>query len=144
VRPVSRLGAERSQVQILSPRSSRASPSINGTFPISYLYATRNALNLGLTPGAALNFTASIPIEAQGTEAPAVEVTNLSETITVTWPTDEGLQTQSLVAGNPIMLNGLIPQSHDAPAGFDPATVGLEVWPKPRQPLMQSRPRSMP
>jgi hypothetical protein len=38
-----------------------------------------------------------------------VEVTNLSGTITVTWPTDEGLQTQSLVAGNPITLNGLIP-----------------------------------
>lgn len=89
--------------------SSVSAFSINGTFPLNYLYATRNALNLGLTPGTALNFTASIPIEDQGTEAPAVEVTNLSGTITVTWPTDEGLQTQSLVAGNPITLNGLAP-----------------------------------
>jgi hypothetical protein len=83
--------------------------SISGTFPITYLNATRDALNLGLFPGSSLNGTVSIPIEDQGTEAPMVEVTNVSGSITVTWPSDSGLQTQSLVAGDPITLSGLAP-----------------------------------
>jgi hypothetical protein len=83
--------------------------SINGTFPISSLYATRNALNLGLSPGSALNCAITVPVEAQAAEAPWVEVTNLTGTITVTWPTDTGLQTQVLVAGNPLTLYGLAP-----------------------------------
>jgi hypothetical protein len=87
--------------------SSVSALSINGTFPITSLYATRNALSLGLPPGSSLASTISIPIEPQGTDAPVVEVTNVSGTITVTWPTDDGPQTQTLVAGDPITLNGL-------------------------------------
>jgi len=89
--------------------SSVSALSINGTLPITSLYATQNALSLGLPPGGSLNFTVSIPIEDQGTDAPAVEVTNLAGTITVTWPTDSGLQTQTLLAGDPVALNGLAP-----------------------------------
>ena len=89
--------------------SSVSALSINGTLPITSLDATRNALNLGLPPGSALNFEVTIPIEDQETEAPVVEVTNLSGTITVTWPTDTGLQTQALLAGDPITLYGLAP-----------------------------------
>jgi hypothetical protein len=80
--------------------------SIAGTLSITDLYATRNALNLGLLPGSSLAFTASIPIEGQG--APVVEVTNVSGTITVTWPTDSGLETQAVVAGDPVALSGLV------------------------------------
>jgi hypothetical protein len=81
--------------------------SINGTLPITDLYATRTALNLGLPPNSALNFTISIPIEPQENEAPMVEVTNFSGTVTVTWPTDTGLQFQTLEPGDPIALYGL-------------------------------------
>ena len=49
----------------------------------------------------------SIPIEFQGSDAPWVEVTNLTGTVTVTWPTATGLQTQTLLAGDPLTLNGL-------------------------------------
>ncbi len=87
--------------------SSASALSIAGALSITDLYATRNALNLGLLPGSSLNCTVSIPIEDQGTGAPVVEVTNLSGTITVTWPTDSGLQTQVLVAGDPTPLFGL-------------------------------------
>ena len=89
--------------------SSASALSIAGTFPITALYATRNALNLGLPPGSALNIAVSIPIEHQEGDAPAVEVTNLSGTITATWPTNSGLQTQALLAGDPITLDGLVP-----------------------------------
>jgi hypothetical protein len=81
--------------------------SIAGALSITDLYTTGNALSLGLLPGSSLNSTVSIPIENQGTGAPVVEVTNVSGTITVTWPTDSGLQTQALLAGDPITLNGL-------------------------------------
>jgi len=81
--------------------------SINGTLPINDLYATRNALNLGVSPSSELNFTLSIPIEPQENEAPVVEVTNFSGTATVEWPTDTGLQFQTLVSGDPIALYGL-------------------------------------
>jgi hypothetical protein len=87
--------------------SSVSALSINGTFPITSLYATRNALSLGVPPGSSLASTISIPIEHQESEPPVVVVTNLSGTITVTWPTEDGLQTQTLLAGDPITLNGL-------------------------------------
>lgn len=83
--------------------------SIAGTLSITQLYATGNALSLGLPPGSSLAFTASIPIEDQGTAAPVVEVTNVSGTVTVTWPTDSGPQTQELVSGDPIPLVGFAP-----------------------------------
>ncbi|HEX3238603.1 MAG TPA: hypothetical protein VHR18_00525 [Solirubrobacterales bacterium] len=83
--------------------------SINGTLPLTSLYATGNVLSLGLPPGSSLASTISIPIEPSGTGAPQVEVTNVSGTITVTWPTDQGPQTQALVAGDPITLSGLAP-----------------------------------
>jgi hypothetical protein len=89
--------------------SSVSALSIAGTISLTSFYATRNALNMNLEPGSSLNMSVSIPIELQGLEAPAVEVTNLAGTITVTWPTNEGLQTQALVAGDPITLYGLAP-----------------------------------
>ena len=86
----------------------RRALSFNGTFPVNYLYATENALSLGLSPGTALDFTVSVPIEDRGAgTTPAVEVTNLSGTITVTWPTETGLQTQVLAPGDPISLSDL-------------------------------------
>lgn len=83
--------------------------SIAGTMSITDFYATRSALTVGLGSGSPLNLTVSIPIEHQGIEAPAVTVTNLTGYITVTWPTDTGLQTQTLLAGDPITLYGLAP-----------------------------------
>jgi len=77
--------------------------------PINYLYATRNALKPGTDPRRRPQLHGFDSIEDQPPALQSLEVTNLSGTITVTWPTDEGLQTQSLVAGNRITLNGLIP-----------------------------------
>jgi len=89
--------------------SSVTALSINGALSITDLYATGNALSLGFPPGSPLNCTMTIPIEHQGTEAAVVEVTNLSGTITATWPTDTGPQTQALLPGDPTTLYGLAP-----------------------------------
>jgi len=82
--------------------------SISGTFPITELYASRAALSLGISPGSELNFTISVPIDQEKNAAPVVEVTNVSGTITVEWPTDTGPQFQSLEPGDPISLYGLV------------------------------------
>lgn len=87
--------------------SSVSALSIAGTSPITNFFATRNALSMELPPGSPLDLELSVPIEFQGGDAPEVEVTNVSGVITVTWPTNAGLQTQVLSAGDPITLNGL-------------------------------------
>lgn len=89
--------------------SSASALSIEGAFSVTNFEATSNALNLGLLPGSSLLFTVSIPVDLQGTEAPVVEVTNVSGTITVTWPTDTGPQTQTVVPGDPVTLYGMAP-----------------------------------
>jgi len=89
--------------------SSVTALSINGALSITDFYATANVLSLGMLPGSSLNCTVTIPIEDQGTDAPVVEETNLSGTVTVTWPTDTGPQTQTLLAGDPIALYGFAP-----------------------------------
>lgn len=89
--------------------SSVSALSIGGMLSITDLYVTGNALNLGVLPGSPLNYTVTIPLEDQETDAPVVEVTNFSGIVTVTWPTDSGLQTQTLLAGDPIALYGFAP-----------------------------------
>lgn len=88
--------------------NSTSALEVAGSIPITAFFATRGALNLGLPPGSALNIAVSIPIEHQEGDAPTVEVTNLSGTITATWPTSSGLQTQALLAGDPITLDDLV------------------------------------
>lgn len=89
--------------------SSVSALSIYGTLSITSLAATAKALNLGMPPGSALNFTVTIPIELQSAEAPTVEVNNLTGNITATWPTADGPQTQVLAPGDPTTLSGLVP-----------------------------------
>lgn len=89
--------------------SPRRALSMAGTFSLNEFEATANALNLGLPSGSPLEFSLSIPIEHQESEDPAVEVTNVTGTMTVSWPSESGLQTQTLTAGDPLTLNGLAP-----------------------------------
>lgn len=88
-------------VWTLDPRRPLA---FSGTFTVTNLVATENALSLGLSPGSPLDFTVSVPLADQFGGAPDVEVTNVSGTITVEWPTETGPQFQSLEAGVPLTL----------------------------------------
>jgi hypothetical protein len=40
--------------------------------------------------------------------APTIEITNFAGTVTITWPTSSGLQTQTVMSGDPITLNGFV------------------------------------
>ncbi|MFN8216644.1 MAG: hypothetical protein U0R71_08615 [Solirubrobacterales bacterium] len=89
--------------------SSVGTLAIVGTPSVSSIYATRGALSIGLPAAEPLNMEVSVPLEQEGAEAPSVEVTNVVGTITVTWTTTTGLQTQTLLAGDPLVLYGLAP-----------------------------------
>lgn len=79
--------------------------SMSGTISFSSLYITSGAINFNVESGT--QFTASIvaPVTAPG-GAPTLEITNFAGTVTVTWPTSTGLQTQTVMSGDPITLNG--------------------------------------
>jgi hypothetical protein len=68
---------------------------------------TSDAVNFNVEPGTTFDAAVTVPVESEGPEAPAVEVTNFSGTVTVTWPTDVGLQTQVVIPGDPLTLFGL-------------------------------------
>lgn len=79
--------------------------SLSGTISFSALYMTSGAINFNVESGT--TFTASVvaPVSAPG-GAPAIEVTNFAGVVTVTWPTSEGLQSQMVMSGDPLTLNG--------------------------------------
>lgn len=79
--------------------------SLAGTISFTSLYLTRGALSFNVESGTTFNASIAIPIQAW--ESPSVEVTNFAGTVTVTWPTSTGLQTQTLLSGDPLTLNGL-------------------------------------
>ena len=79
--------------------------SMMGTISFSALYVIAGAINFNVESGT--TFTASVvaPVSAAG-GAPRIEVTNFAGMVTVTWPTSSGLQTQILMAGDPLTLDG--------------------------------------
>ena len=79
--------------------------SMSGTISFNSLYVTSGAINFNVDSGTM--FTASVvtPVSAPG-GAPSLEITNFAGMVTVTWPTDQGLQTQIVMSGDPITLNG--------------------------------------
>jgi hypothetical protein len=100
-----------SQILITGPASfglgQTAALSFSGTISFNSLYMTRDALNFNVEPGTIFNAAVVVPIESEGSGSPAVEVTNFAGTVTVTWPTDVGLQTQIVLPGDPLTLFGV-------------------------------------
>lgn len=79
--------------------------SMAGTISFDALYVTSGAMNFNVQSGTTFNASVVIPVESQGSATLAV--TNFSGTVTVTWPTDTGLETQTMMSGDPITLSGL-------------------------------------
>lgn len=79
--------------------------SMAGTINFTALYVTSGAINFNVESGTTFHATVGAPVDAAG-GAPTLAVTNFSGTVTVTWPTSSGLQTQALMSGDPITLNG--------------------------------------
>jgi hypothetical protein len=66
---------------------------------------TSDAMNFNVQSGTTFNASVVIPVESQGWAT--LEVTNFAGNVTVTWPTDTGLETQTVMPGDPITLSGL-------------------------------------
>jgi hypothetical protein len=79
--------------------------TMSGTISFSALYVTSGAINFNVESGTTFNASVVTPVNAPG-GAPSIEVTNFAGTVTVTWPTAQGLQTQTVMSGDPITLNG--------------------------------------
>jgi hypothetical protein len=100
-----------SQILISGPASfclaQTAALTFSGTISFTSLFMTRDALDFNVESGTTFNAAVVVPVESEGAGSPSVEVTNFTGTVTVTWPTDTGFQTQTVLAGDPLTLVGL-------------------------------------
>jgi len=77
------------------------------TFSIWALRVTAGAISFSVAPGTAFNAAvqAKVTSNTAGTP-PSIEVTNFTGTVTASWLTSTGLQTQLLESGNQTTLSG--------------------------------------
>ncbi|MEZ0242904.1 MAG: hypothetical protein ACAH11_05975 [Sphingomonas sp.] len=80
--------------------------SISSSVNYNYLQATSGAVCFDVAQGVA--FTAGIQVPVTATQDPEITVTNFSGTVTVTWTTASGPETQTLMPGNPMTLSGFV------------------------------------
>lgn len=81
--------------------------SMSGTLSFNALYVTSGAINFNVGSGTSFVASIVVPLSATGT-TPVIEITNFVGTVTITWPTATGLQTQVVMPGDPIPLNGYV------------------------------------
>lgn len=81
--------------------------SISGTIAFDSLYLTSNAINFNVETGTTFNAQVAVPVSASS-GAPSIEITNFAGTVTVTWPTATGLETQVIMPDSPLTLNGFV------------------------------------
>jgi hypothetical protein len=79
--------------------------SMSGTISFSSFYVTSEAINFNVESETSFNASVTAPVSASG-GAPMIEITNFAGIVTVTWPTSMGLQTQIVMSGDPVTLNG--------------------------------------
>ncbi|MDF2385709.1 hypothetical protein JMG10_29860 [Nostoc ellipsosporum NOK] len=82
-----------------------SSLSMAGTISFTSLYITSGAINFNVESGTSFTAAVVTPVHQTGSNSPTLEVTNFAGTVTVTWPTPNGLQTQTVMSGDPITLN---------------------------------------
>lgn len=81
--------------------------TMSGTIAFRALYITSGAINFNVESGTTFNAQVTIPLSAPNA-APSIEITNFAGTVTVTWPTTTGLQTQQIMSGDPLTLSGFV------------------------------------
>lgn len=81
--------------------------AMSGTITFSSLYVTTGAISFNVDPGTSFNAQITVPLSSSN-GAPVIEVTNFAGTVLVTWPTATGLQTQTVMSGDPLTLNGFV------------------------------------
>lgn len=81
--------------------------SMSGTINFSSLYVTTGAISFNVESGTSFNAQITVPLSSSN-GAPTIEVTNFAGTVLLTWPTATGLQTQSIMSGDPLTLSGFV------------------------------------
>ncbi len=79
--------------------------SMSGTISFSSLYVTSGAINFNVESGTTFNAQITAPLSAPS-GPPSIEITNFAGTVTVTWPTATGLQTQQIMSSDALTLSG--------------------------------------
>uniref|UniRef100_B0T4K3 Uncharacterized protein n=1 Tax=Caulobacter sp. (strain K31) TaxID=366602 RepID=B0T4K3_CAUSK len=84
--------------------------AVNGTFTFNTLSVTQNAVLFGVAAGA--TFTGTITLDVtpnQPNGTPVILVSNLTvDSATVTYPTNDGPETQVLTPGQELTLSGFV------------------------------------
>jgi len=80
------------------------------SLPLTNLAATPGSILMETAPGGpALNFALNATIEFEGTSSPTLTLEGgVGATITATWPTSTGPQTQIVLPYNPFVLTGIL------------------------------------
>lgn len=78
-----------------------------GTISFSSLYCTSGAIDFNVETGTTFNAQVTVPLSAPN-GSPTIEITNFAGTVTVTWPTASGLQTQQVMSSDPLTLSGFV------------------------------------
>ena len=79
--------------------------SMTGAISFNAFYLIAGAINFNVESGTTFTASVVVPVSAAG-GAPTIEVTNFAGMVTVTWPTSSGLQTQAVMSGDPLTLDG--------------------------------------
>jgi len=84
--------------------------SVNGTFTFNTLSITQNAVVFGVSPGAAFTGTLTLDVVPNAANVPpSLLVSNLNvDSATVTYPTNDGPETQVLTPGQELTLSGFV------------------------------------
>ena len=93
--------------------SCRLDPSegvwINGTLSFNSLSITQTQIVFGVAPGTQLNAAITLNVIPYGSSPPVILVSNLNvDSATVTYPTDQGPETQVLIPGEEMVLSGFV------------------------------------
>lgn len=82
--------------------------SFGATIPFETLTISNSSVSFrnNALPDVTVYGTVGIPISSAASGSPTITVNGFSGSITVTWPSNTGGQTQTIVPGDPITLNG--------------------------------------
>ena len=80
---------------------------MSGTIAFSALYVTSGAINFNVGSATTFDAQITVPLSARRA-APTIEISNLTGTVTVTWPTPSGPQTQQIMSGDALTLSGFV------------------------------------
>lgn len=83
--------------------------SVSGTVTFTSMYVTTGAISFNVASGT--SFNAQVEAMVASTNAgtpPSIEVTNFTGTVTVSWPTAQGIKTEQLTSSNSLTLSGYV------------------------------------